>query len=122
MQAVALKDDQQRSLGMIDQMGQWYEVDVLGLKADALTTVAKAVARRRGGVAANRQVAFTAEQLADQALGAANLRAADRLLKTALSVARRLRTRGGRPRYKRRSKACRVWKPNLIPSRRRLPR
>ena len=54
-------EDEERSLAIIDQMGQAYAVDVLGRKADALGAIARSVARRRGDLTTSRQLAATAE-------------------------------------------------------------
>ena len=77
----------------IDQLAMWFKVNVVSLKAEVLTKIAKATGQNPSLGPDNRTLFDTAQSLAQTALHEVDLPTSERCLRVALSSARKTRDR-----------------------------
>lgn len=77
----------------IDRIDELYTVDAFARKADVLATVSRGVVRRPAAMLAAQQIVLHCQKLTEEALSAADVKAADRFVKIAMPAARKLRDR-----------------------------
>ncbi len=83
--------DLNRALAIIDRIDRLYAVDALGMKAAALSTVAKAVLALPGATANNQKIVSLAGELRSEALSRADVKSAGKFVRIAIPAARKLR-------------------------------
>ncbi|NQU26399.1 MAG: hypothetical protein HQ567_34370 [Candidatus Nealsonbacteria bacterium] len=83
--------DLSRALAIIDRIDQLYAVDGMGMKAAALSTVAKKILTRPGSSAMDQEIVLLAGELQAEALSRGDVASAGKFVRIAIPAARKLK-------------------------------